>query len=236
MLILKKLLTMLLPNLCLLCKVVTPNPFICERCFQNLPWINPNVCTICANPLSGNNQQHQCGQCQQQPPAYDNTFAIFYYCFPIDRLILRLKFSNKLVYAKLLAHFFCIKYQSCIHKPDFIIPIPLHANRMKQRGFNQSHEIAKIIAKKLQIPVIANACERILDTQPQLALPANLRTKNIRKAFQINQAISAQAIAIVDDVVTTGSTVQELAKLLKKQGVKRVDIWCCAKTFNNSEV
>lgn len=236
MLILKKLLNFFLPNLCLLCKTVTTKLLICEHCFQNLPWINPEVCLICANPLSGNNLHHQCGQCQQQPPAYDNTFAAFYYCFPIDRLILGLKFSNKLVYAKLLAHLFCLKYQNSINKPDFIIPIPLHPTRMKQRGFNQSHEIAKIIAKKLQIPVIANACERILDTQPQLALPAKLRTKNVRKAFQVKQPIPAQTIAIVDDVVTTGSTVQELAKLLKKQGVKRVDIWCCAKTLNNSEL
>ena len=114
-------------------------------------------------------------------------------------------------------------------KPELLIPIPLHNQRYRQRRFNQATEIARPISRLLGIPLNLNACVRIRDTTPQFDLPAKLRKKNLRKAFAMKKAICANHIAIIDDVVTTGNTVNELAKVVRRSGVERIDIWSFAR-------
>ncbi len=120
------------------------------------------------------------------------------------------------------------------NKPDWIIPVPLHKDRLKERGYNQALEIARPIAKKMYIPLQTTCCTRILPTLAQASTTAEIRRKNMQHAFVVNPLFQAEYVAIVDDVLTTGSTVGELARVLKKSGVKRVDVWSCARTVLRS--
>jgi ComF family protein len=149
-------------------------------------------------------------------------------------LITQLKFSNKLIYAKILAELF-INHLSYLNEPlpQCIIPVPLHRSRLRERGFNQALELAKPIAKRLAIPLDFKSCTRVIATKAQSQILASERKKNIKNAFVIKQNFQYQHVAIVDDVMTTGSTVAELSKTLRKHGVKQIDIWCMARTSKN---
>ena len=109
------------------------------------------------------------------------------------------------------------------------MPIPLHKTRYRQRGFNQSIEIARTVACELKLPVDLSSCQRYRNTPHQTSLPAKQRRKNLKNAFSLMKPIQVKHIAIIDDVMTTGSTVDELAALLKKAGASRVDVWACAR-------
>ena len=111
---------------------------------------------------------------------------------------------------------------------DCIMPIPLHSKRIQQRGFNQAAELAKLLAKKLTIPYDATICKKITNTSPQVGLNAEERRKNLRHSFSAKPT-SYHYVLLIDDLITTGSTANEMAKVLKKQGVERVDVWCCAR-------
>jgi ComF family protein len=113
--------------------------------------------------------------------------------------------------------------------PDLIVPVPLHKFRYRERGFNQAIEIAKIFSKELHIPLDITSCIRHHDTPHQIELSAKQRRKNMKNVFTLIKPINANHVAILDDVMTTGSTAHELASLLKKAGVSRIDIWACAR-------
>jgi ComF family protein len=113
--------------------------------------------------------------------------------------------------------------------PDCLLPVPLHSSRLRQRGFNQSIEIARVIAKRLQIPIVHDAVIRRRSTESQTGLTAKQRQKNIRGAFDVVGDLAGKHVLIIDDVVTTGSTVNELAKVLKRKGVKRVGVLSIAR-------
>jgi ComF family protein len=113
--------------------------------------------------------------------------------------------------------------------PDLLLPVPLHYKRIAERGFNQALEIARIIAKSLQIPIDAKSCIRVRNTAAQAELKSDKRKANVARAFQCIKPIAAKHVAIVDDVVTTGNTVRELSKVLHKAGVERIDVWCIAR-------
>jgi len=115
------------------------------------------------------------------------------------------------------------------HLPDFIIPVPLHASRLRERGYNQALELAKPIAKRFNLPLLSNGCVRNKATLPQSELPAEERFNNIKDGFTVQRNCAAKHVAIVDDVMTTGSTVNVLAKALKEAGVQTVDVWICAR-------
>jgi ComF family protein len=115
--------------------------------------------------------------------------------------------------------------------PQLIIPMPLHPLRLKERGFNQALELARPIAKRLGIPINNKSCERIRVTQAQSLIPAPQRLHNVENAFRVNENFQATNIAIIDDVITTGHTVNELSKVLRKREVEKITIWCCAKSI-----
>lgn len=168
------------------------------------------------------------------PPPYDSTLALFNYQFPLDHLVLALKFSKKLLYARLMGELIADRLADrSIESPEVIIPVPLHILRLQERGYNQALEIARPISKRLNIPLAGDACQRVISTQPQAVIPAGQRQSNVKKAFSISPHFTAGHIALVDDVITTGSTMAELAQQFKKAGVKRVDVWCFAKTNLN---
>lgn len=228
----------LLPNACLLClqKITDSAAKLCANCQANLPW-QPMACRMCAYPLTVNTvdviNPSVCGQCLQNPPPFEFTYSALQYEKPVDHWVLGLKFSRQLVCAKLLADLLLLRlpYQTdSPDKPELIIPMPLHPQRLRERGYNQALEIARPLAKKLRIPLALKVCQRVIATAPQASIPAEERRKNVKQAFQVSPDLKARHVAIVDDVVTTGSTVTELTRALREAGVKRVDVWCCART------
>src|SRR3989338_2298769 len=218
----------ILPHTCILCHRKNDQQIdLCLDCENELPFIT-NACHACGTPLPTNTQI--CGQCIQQPPPYNNAFALFTYHPPITKLIYDLKFNRKLVNAKILGDLMA-KYLKFENKPDYIIPVPLHHKRLRERGFNQALEIARPIAKKFNIPLNIKSCKRIKHTHAQAMLPKNERKKNIKNAFIMDPNFQTKHVVILDDVVTTGQTVLELTHALQKNGVQKIEIWCCAKAI-----
>jgi ComF family protein len=226
----KKMALWLLPPTCILCKHPADRvQDLCSSCLNELP-ILPQGCKSCAKTLWAG--ATLCGDCQKSPPAFDLLFALYAYQPPITKWIMELKFQEKLIYARvlgeLLAETIKNRWYNNTPLPQCIIPIPLHTKRLQERGYNQALEIAKTLAKSLNIP-INNAASRIKFTQPQARLRRNERAKNVKNAFKINKQIANLHIAVVDDVITTGQTLQAFCLALKKAGAKRIDVWCCAK-------
>jgi ComF family protein len=158
---------------------------------------------------------------------------LFPYVTPVIELIIRLKFQRQLSHAQAFGELMCraISTNWYVHKPlpELIIPVPLHRQRLRERGFNQALEIARPIAKTLAIPVDITGIRRIRDTRAQSGLPAARRKDNIAHAFAAEREYHGSHIAILDDVITTGYTIRELSKELKSRGASRIDIWCCAR-------
>ena len=170
-----------------------------------------------------------CGRCLSRKSAFDETYAPFIHQGAIRHLINALKFEANYKNARLLGMLLAEYLKQTAELPDLIIPVPLHKIRYRQRGFNQAIEIGRTVAKELQIPLDLNSCIRHHDTPHQSQLPAKKRVQNLKNCFSIIKPIQVQHIAILDDVMTTGSTVHELARVLKKVGISRVDVWVCAR-------
>ncbi len=191
-------------------------------------------CQICAQILTSNYTSAKiCGACLKQAPAYQKIYALFPYQPPISNLIIRLKFQHDLCIANLFGELICERIQQHWYKdkplPDLIIPIPLHKERLRERGFNQSLEIAKVIAKTLQVPLDYRSTMRIKATAAQSGLSALKRKINIHQAFKIAKNYDNLSIAVVDDVVTTGHTIQAFCAALQSHKAKKIDIWCSAR-------
>jgi ComF family protein len=203
---------------------------ICQSCYQSLPFIQ-HACAQCALPLEGGSRPDSlCGRCLKHPPAFDHSLSLLRYENKVVQLVTRYKFHDSLSYSRLLAELL-LNALVKVEKPDCIMAVPLHGKRLYQRGFNQSHELAKIIAKKLDVPLTSKAVLRIRETEQQTGLDAKQRRRNIRGAFAVAEPIKYKHVALIDDVVTTGSTVNELARVLKKAGVQTVSVWSIARAI-----
>jgi len=228
---------------CFLCLAKTHNKhLLCSGCENDLPR-NTGHCVICAIPfpstpfLSDQALQHAlvCGNCQKNQPHFTTSLIPFIYATPVKQLIANLKFHGNLGYAPLLAHGFIGSVKRSKNKlPECIIPVPLHKKRLQERGFNQALELARIITKQLQIPLEVSLCERNKITPFQSGLSAKQRKQNMKGAFSVARQHNYKHIAIFDDVVTTGTTVNELAKELKQSGVKTIEVWAIARTQNKN--
>ena len=196
--------------------------------FAFLNRLFPASCIFCRHPLLNNDVC--CEYCKPPLPWADPKSIIvapFYYKAPVDQGIQQLKFHGQLRYARAFAQLFIdyLKEHRRNPLPDCLIPVPLHPKRLRQRGFNQAIEIAKPIGKYFSIPVAIKTCQRIKNTKPQSDLSAKQRIINVKNAFAIKQPITAKHVAIFDDVITTGNTVNELSHLLQKNGVEKIEIW-----------
>lgn len=202
---------------------------LCRDCFFDLAR-NHNCCYRCAEHFEIPIQSPQlCGRCLKKTPSFDETHAPFLYDDGLRFLITRLKFNRQFKHARLLGTLLARHLAENVELPECIIPVPLHSNRYRERGFNQSIEIARHLSNQLALPLDLNSCTRNRDTAHQTGLPAKQRGKNMRHAFSVSRPPAYRHIAIVDDVMTTGATVAALASALKEQGVNRVDIWVCAR-------
>lgn len=220
----------LIPPTCILCGNAGFNSQdICQSCFTDLQK-NIHCCYRCAELFEFvNTAPLLCGHCISKSPAFDETYAPFIHLGIIRYLIAALKFNRQYKNARLLGYLLANYLQKNAEIPEFIIAVPLHKQRFQERGFNQSIEIAKTVSKILNIPILTRACVRTRNTLHQTSLPAKQRHKNIKNAFVVRSLITARHVAILDDVMTTGATVNELAKVLKKAGVVKVDVWVCAR-------
>ncbi|MCF6209422.1 MAG: ComF family protein [Gammaproteobacteria bacterium] len=202
---------------------------LCHACRLDLPIIEA-ACARCAIPLPVAHQHGSlCGQCQTEPPAFTHCLAPFAYHAPLDHLLKDLKFNRRLVLARTLGGLMAQWLEGRTDGlPERIIPVPLHPARLRERGFNQSLELARPIARRLKLPLDTHSCRRLRNTPPQAELPAEQRHNNLKGAFGVRQKLAGR-VAIIDDVMTTGYTVQELARTLRDAGAAQVDVWVCAR-------
>lgn len=217
----------LLPSRCLLCGARGANGLdLCGACLGDLPR-NDCCCARCALPLE--TPAPLCGRCVRRVWPWDSAWAPFRYAYPLDRLEMRFKFGADLAAGKLLASLWAAA-GAPDELPQAVIPVPLHPSRLRSRGYNQALEIARPLSKALRIPLLRDALRRTRATDAQTELSALQRRRNVRGAFAVHfEGAVAQHVAVLDDVFTTGATLAECARVLKRAGVARVDVWALAR-------
>jgi len=218
---------------CLLCDERCQGQPLCSSCEADLPWLDGR-CTVCAVPLPSRGLV--CGECLKRPPSYDHVEVPWRFAFPVDALITRFKHQARWPYGRLLgerlAHHLEHAFADGLPRPDLLLPVPLARRRLRQRGFNQAQMLADWLSRPLGIATDARPLERVLDTPAQQQLDAATRRRNLRQAFAIATGadVKGRHLALVDDVLTTGATAEALARLLKRAGAERVDVYCLART------
>lgn len=218
----------LLPNpRCLFCLGDTDTGLeICRHCMTHLPF-NFNACRHCGAALTVPGDI--CGACLLAPPPMTRTLAPFVYANPISRLITRLKYGGNLQGAGILGELLAAWARERIETPQLLIPMPLHPRRLRRRGFNQALELARPLSRSLGIPLDNDLCVRHRDTAQQTGLHKKQRRANVRGAFSLRGTPAARHLALIDDVMTTGSTARELTRVLLRAGAQRVDVWVVAR-------
>ena len=214
---------------CLLCGASSRNGAWCVPCDAALPYLTTPHCPVCALPTPNG---ATCGHCLKQAPQFEHTLAVFAYAFPLDKLVQAFKFNEQLLLARQFADKLIQRVEA---RPDCIVTMPLHPARLRERGFNQSLELARHIANRLDISLLSHACQRVRDTLPQSALPWKERGKNMRKAFACTQNLSGKHVAVVDDVMTSGASVNALAHALRQSGAHEVSAWIVARTLPHTK-
>ncbi len=227
----------LLPTSCVVCGRDSQNCYnLCHVCEAELPWIQRS-CPVCGIDRIGQSQLvDTCGSCLLNPPPFTSCNGIFHYVSPIDKLLTDFKFNARFEVGFALSNIlskYMQRYYLNSKKPDLILPVPLHRNRLRLRGFNQAIEIAKVVSRLCHIPLSKSAIMKIRDTSPQTEIgTARARKLNLRGAFSVaNPAIlkNVKSVALIDDVVTTMATVTALSKVLQSHGISRIDVWCLAR-------
>ncbi len=224
-----RLLGVVFPPRCLLCLEPGQRPGfdLCRDCEHDLPRIE-HACPVCGAPAAAL-LMAPCPGCASTPRIYDRTVAALAYRFPADALVRTLKYRGELASGRVLGMLLARELRRRGHAGiEALVPVPLHRRREAQRGFNQALELAGVVGRELGLPVDADCCERRRDTPEQARLEAAARGDNVRDAFRVRRR-PPQRIAIVDDVLTTGSTVEELARTLRSAGAARVEVWVAAR-------
>ena len=210
---------------CLLCGAESGPELLCPACIGELPAL-PESCPQCALPSPA---AAVCGSCINRSPHFDATFALWRYEFPCDGLVQALKYRAQFA----LAGFFARSLASRpLPEVDVVLPMPLHAKRLAERGFNQALEIARGLARYRGTPIEPRGVLRVKNTPPQTELPYEDRAKNVRGAFLCELDLSGASVAVLDDVMTTGATLNELARVLKRAGARRVENFVIARTVH----
>ncbi|MFW5723846.1 MAG: ComF family protein [Halochromatium sp.] len=252
-------LALLYPPTCVLCGAPgADGRDLCAGCHADLPDIGPH-CARCAQPFSAaveetfaadlmanatissantdadaKDSARLCGRCQQAPPPFARCMAAFRYEEPLSSLVVDIKFRSKLNLIRLLGGLLADALSAERERPGWplpaaIVPVPLHPRRLRARGYNQALELARVVGRRLAIPVNHRCCRRIRATRAQAELDQRSRLSNLRDAFAVTEP-PPRHLAILDDVVTTGATVSELAGVLEQAGCERVEVWALART------
>jgi ComF family protein len=217
----------MLPQTCFLCGTGSGAGLLCSDCAAELPILPAGACPICALPCG---EGRACGPCQRHPRAFDRTVASFLYDFPIGEMVQALKYGHRLQVAGFFADTLTARLAGDEALPDLILPMPLHPDRLRQRGYNQAAEIARPLARQLGRGLALTTLVRDVDTPPQVGLPWKARAANVRGAFRCVEDLEGLRVAVVDDVLTTGATLHEVARCLKGRGAAWVENWVVART------
>ncbi|MBC3863556.1 ComF family protein [Undibacterium jejuense] len=225
----------LLPCSCVLCHA-HQSKILCTDCQTNYFRRATSRCKQCALTMPPGANTPRCGDCLQNPPSFDTSIVACDYAAPRDQMVLALKFGHQLALAPLFARMLrdAILQNTPDSLPDFLCAVPLGENRLRERGFNQATEIARPLAQHLGIPFAVQAMHRIRETSQQSSLTPDARVKNVKNAFMLDEAwlskVKGAHIAIVDDVMTTGMTLHEIATMLKRFGAEKVTNYVFART------
>ena len=200
---------------------------VCPSCYSELPLPQAGFCAGCGAPDTG---VGACARCFPRPPAFDSCLSGCVYRYPVDQMIKQLKFRARLeLIQPLLKPLLETAGRDLAVVPDCLLPTPLHRTRRRERGFNQAREIARALSHRLSVPVEDHLVRRHRPTAQQYTLRPEARSKNVRNAFSLMKTMGYEKIAIVDDILTTGATADELARLLKRNGAQHVQVWCLAR-------
>ena len=214
--------------------------FICKDCWDKVEWVKAPYCFQCSKPLSLSSAFQNislllCPECRRNNTYFEKLFVPTLYEGVMKKAIHLLKYNKKRGILRSLekiikTYFSCVDFS--FHHLDLVVPIPLHRKKLEERGFNQAELIARIITKYFQIPLIKNNLQRVKATVTQTTLSKKERERNIKGAFKVKNKDKFQAknILLVDDVYTTGTTIKEAAKVLKKAKVKEIYVFTLART------
>lgn len=218
-----------IPAICNLCSQYHYSSFsICEFCRSSLIPIG-SKCEICALPIPMGDTM-TCGKCLKKRPIFDKIFVNYTYEEPLRTILHEFKYKEGLYLSSFLADLMIQNFVNDLTDSECLIPVPLHYAKLKTRGFNQAALLSRNLAKFLKIPAELNYCQKIYNTKSQAGLTLKERHKNLKNAFQLTKPINYKKIILIDDLITSGSTVNELAKLFKQNGVQKVFVWCVART------
>jgi ComF family protein len=220
---------LLSPGLCLSCGVALDGTeCLCSSCRELLRRV-PNPCRHCGQPNTAGGQT--CPACLLNPPRWQKMIAPLQYRGLVRDYVLQLKFGEALHLSRTLCRYCREPFGASRPRPEVLLPVPLHRERLRDRGYNQAHEIAAVWSRMLGIPVDRRALHRRLPTASQSGLGAEQRERNVRGAFGFDNRRGWRHVAIVDDIVTTGSTVAEITRCLHRGGVEYVEVWALARAY-----
>lgn len=226
-----------LPATCIICEQPANRGFsICHDCECELPRLS-ECCRRCGIELNGGpNIESCCASCQLCAPSFDSCIAAFPYASPINKLITNFKFSARFDIGYSLSRILARKFNAHYgeyHKPELLLPVPLHRSRLRSRGFNQASQICKTLDRHCRIPSSHSTLVKVRNTEPQTSMTsATARKANLRQAFAVEAPDSLEGvrhIALVDDVVTTMATVEAISRMLRQRQDYRIDVWCLAR-------
>lgn len=202
---------------------------LCADCMQDLPW-HQQGCRVCGDALPGTlvpgpvaSAGRSCGRCLGDPPSFDRVIAALAFAPPVAGWIRRFKYHGTLYLGRLLSELFLLRCTP--PRLDLIVPVPLHRDRQRLRGFNQSAELARPLARALEVPLEQGLLERCQAGIPQSTLLARDRRRAMRGVFRVRQRVAGARIALMDDVLTTGATANACARALKRAGAAEVQVW-----------
>ena len=223
-----RLLRALLPLRCLLCGGRGAGRDLCDGCARDIPR-NDVCCPRCAVPLKA--PAPLCGECIEREPPFASAWVPFQYAHPLDLLEARFKFRGDLAAGRVLAELMIERTGiDAPVRPDLVIAVPLHVARLRERGYNQAFELAKPLARALGVPIDRDLLARTRATPAQSGLDAATRRRNVRHAFAVRTVAPLPGhVALFDDVMTTGATLRECARVLQRAGIARVDVWALAR-------
>lgn len=225
------------PPLCHICRSFIPDAgelHICPVCREELPLVTSPLCHICGIPFAGAGNDHICGRCQTHPPHFDSARAQLLYEGAARDMLHSFKYQHKTHLRRPLALLTLEGLTDYIvgKAPDIIVPVPLHRSRLRNRGFNQAVLLGDVFSSSLSIPMLLNGLVRTRQTEPQIELSAEQRRNNVKGAFTSAKPadIKGKRVLLLDDVMTTGSTVDECSRELKKAGASSVLVITAART------
>ena len=210
-----------------MCGAESAGDAVCEACARALPNRPPSACPRCGLPgLDGG----CCAACEREKPAYDATLALYDFVFPVDAMVHALKYRHRLSMASFFGAALAARAQDFGAHVDLILPMPLHPRRLAERGFNQAVELARPLARVRGLPLGLAVVSKLRDIPAQAGLDREARLRNPRGVFECDVSLQGQRVIVVDDVMTTGATLGELARTLKRQGASWVGNVVVART------